>query len=158
MSASVSERIRYNVLLEALPDSDFEALKDSLKEKHYRAGDVIIEEGTDGSELFFLVEGRVKISKKTRDKHEYMLALLHRGDFFGELELIDSRSRSATVTALEDTILVTLEKKDFDRLVETCHPFAVRLLTVLSVRLRAMNHYFAAETERKSQDHRHHPA
>ena len=155
MSTPVSDRVRYNVLFEALPDAVFNTFKDTFKERRYRTGEVIIEEGTDGDEMYLIVEGRVKITKKTRDGKEFLLALLHRGDFFGELELIDGRSRSATVTALEDTLLFSLNKNEVELLLETCHPFAVRLLTVLSVRLRALNHYFAAETERKSQEARH---
>lgn len=154
MSAPPDEHVRYNVLFEALPDDVFDTLKDSLKERRYRAGDVIIEEGSEGNELFLIMDGRVRITKRTRDGNEFPLALLHRGDFFGELELIDARSRSATVTAMEDALLFSLDKNAFDRLLETSHTFTIRLLTVLSVRLRALNHYFAAETERKLQDTR----
>jgi phosphoserine phosphatase RsbU/P len=144
------ERVRYNVLFEALPDAAFGTLEGKLNERCYRTGEVIIEEGTPGEELLLIAAGRVKISKTTRDGKEYLLALLHEGDFFGELELIDGRKRSATVTALEETTILSLHKDHFELLLHSSTPFAIRLLTVLSVRLRALNHYFAAETERKA--------
>lgn len=143
------ERVRYNVLFEALPDAAFQALRSKLKERRYRPSEVIIEEGAEGEELLLIVSGRVKISRTMRDGTEYLLALLHEGDFVGELDLIDGRKRSASVTALDDTTILSLHKSHFELLLHSSQPFAIRLLTVLSVRLRALIHHFASETERK---------
>jgi len=148
------ERVRYNVLFEALSDAAFHAVKGKLKERRYRPNEIIIEEGTDGEELLLIVSGRVKISKTMRDGTEYLLALLHDGDFVGELDLIDGRTRSARVTALDDTIILSLHKSHFELLLHSSQPFAIRLLTVLSVRLRALIHHFASETERKALEAR----
>jgi sigma-B regulation protein RsbU (phosphoserine phosphatase) len=150
----VFERVRYNVLFETLPDSAFHTIKEKLVERHFAAGDVIFEDDAEGEELFMIAAGRVKIMKKSREGKEYLIALLHEGDFFGELELIDGRSRSARVIALEECVIFSLHQNHFDLLLHTNHFFAVRLLTALSVRLRSSNYHFMAETDRRARESR----
>ncbi len=141
------ERVRLNILFENVSDELFESVFPKLRERHYKSGGVILEDNTDGDELFLLAEGRVRIIKRTRTGEENLLALLHAGDFFGELELVDARPRSARVIAVEDCVVYALKKADFDRLLEESHPFAIRLMQVMSIRLRALNNHFVRELE-----------
>jgi sigma-B regulation protein RsbU (phosphoserine phosphatase) len=143
----LAERVRFNVLFEDVPDAVFNALKNHLKPR-------IVEEGTEREDLFLIASGRVKISRETQEGKEYLLALLHDGDFFGELGLIDGRASSAKVTALEDTVILSLHKSHFELLLNSSHPFANRLLTVLSIFLRALDQHFVAETERNAREAR----
>ncbi len=145
------ERLRHNILFENFEQKDFNALKRLLRERRFSAGDVILEDESDGQEMFLLLEGRVKILKRTKGGGEKMLALLHAGDFFGELEMVDGRPRSATVIALDDCLTFALRRTEFDRLLADSHPFAVRLMQVLSVRLRASNNHFVLELERNAR-------
>jgi serine phosphatase RsbU (regulator of sigma subunit)/CRP-like cAMP-binding protein len=147
MPLSYRDRLRLNILFEDVDDGLFERFLPCLRERHYRAGGVIVEDNTDGDELFLLVEGRVKIIKRTKNGEENLLALLHAGDFFGELELVDSRPRSARVLAVEDCVVFSLKKPDFDKLVDESHAFAKRLMQVMSIRLRALNNHFVRELE-----------
>lgn len=83
----------------------------------------IIHEGSTGEEMYIVHSGAVEIKKLTRAGDEYTVVKL-RADhnvFFGELALIDNDRRSATVTALMDSILFFITKKDFDALSRT-HP------------------------------------
>ena len=144
------EMCRYNVLCETLTDEEFMALKGRLHEARYKEGDVIVSDEKEGDELYLMVEGRVKITKNTRDGQENLIALLHSGDFFGELGLIDGRPRSAKVVALEDCITYTLPVADFESLLREQPDFSFRLLQVLSVRLRAINNRFVQEIERSA--------
>jgi len=148
---SAYDKLRLNILFEILDDEMFVEVKDKLVEKRYSAGDVILEDNSDGEELFLIVEGRVKISKQTKTGEEKMLALLHGGDFFGELELVDGRPRSARVYALEDCVVATMQKDEFIGLLHRNHPFALRVMQVLSLRLRATNNHFISELERHTQ-------
>ncbi len=147
MSLSYKDRIRLNILFENVDDDVFARIFPKLHERHYRAGGVIVEDNTDGDELYLLVEGRVRIIKRTRSGEENLLALLHAGDFFGELELVDARPRSARVIAVEDCVVFALKKNDFDALLEESHAFAIRLMQVMSIRLRALNNHFVKELE-----------
>jgi len=148
-------RLRYNILFEMLTDAQFEEISKHLEERRYRREEVIVREDTESDELFFLIEGRVKIIRKTRTGDEYMLALLHPGDLFGEMEVIDCRSRSADVIAADDCLTYVLSKMEFDYLLQTHHDFARRLVEILSIRLRSMNYHFIAELERSTRRFQH---
>lgn len=149
--ASPADRLRRNILFEDVDDDTFERIRSRFIEREYAAGDVIVEDDSDGDDLFLLLDGRVKILKRSRSGEETLLALLHPGDFFGELELVDGRPRSARVVALDDCLTYLLRREDFDRLLEESHAFAIRLMQVLSIRLRSSNNHFIRELERYSQ-------
>jgi serine phosphatase RsbU (regulator of sigma subunit)/CRP-like cAMP-binding protein len=155
MDPQIRKRLRYNVLLETLTDEDFDHLEPYLRDRHFAGGDVIIEDETFGEEVFFLIEGRVRISKRVPDGDEQLIALLHPGDCFGELEMIAGRPRSARVVAVDPCITYVLAKPQFDALVHRSHAFACRLLQVLSVRVRAANNHFVRETGRRLEQTAH---
>ena len=148
-------RLRYNILFEPLSDAQFEELGEYLQKRTFSCGEIILHEDTESDELFLLLEGRVKIVRRTGTGEEYMLALLHPGDFFGEMEVIDGRSRSAHVIAQDDCLTYVLTKNAFDRLLQTNLDFSRRLVEILSIRLRAMNYHFIAEIERSTQRFHH---
>jgi sigma-B regulation protein RsbU (phosphoserine phosphatase) len=148
---SLAERLRHNILFENVDDTSFGVLRQHFAERRFAAGEIIVEDESDGNELFLLAEGRVRILKMTRFGEEKLLALLHPGDFFGELELVDGRPRSARVVAVDDCVTFVMPKEEFDRLLASSHPFAVRLMQVLGVRLRALNKHFVGELEQSAR-------
>ncbi len=85
---------------------------------HFEAGAVIIREGAEGSSMYILVEGRVKITKTENGNSEVNIATLETGSYFGELSLLDDMPRSANVIAIEDCKMLHLRKKDFDELIQ----------------------------------------
>jgi sigma-B regulation protein RsbU (phosphoserine phosphatase) len=149
--ASHLDRLRLNILFEDVSDAAFAELRPKLTERRFSDGDIIVEDESEGSELYLIAEGRVRILKRTQSGDENLLALLHEGDFFGELELVDGRPRSARVVAMEQCVLYTLQKDEFDAFLRSSHPFAIRLMQVLSLRLRSSNTYFINELERSSR-------
>ena len=142
------ERLRYNVLSETLSDIQFDSIKDKFVERRFSAGDVILEDEQEGDDLFLIVDGRVKITRRAKDGQEMRLALLHAGDFFGELELVDGRPRAARVVALDETVVYAFNRTHFQQLLSESHPFMYRLMQVISVRLRSMNNHFVQEMDR----------
>ena len=146
-----SDRLRHNILFESISDAEFNAVKRQLHEQRFRVNDVILKDESEGEDLYLLIDGRVKIVKMMQTGEEKVLALLHAGDFFGELELVDARPRSAEVIAVDDCICYALQKSDFEHLLHHSHPFAIRLMQVLSVRLRSSNKHFVRELERNGQ-------
>ncbi len=147
-------RLRYNVLLETLTDDEFEGVREKFIQRTFAADEVIIEDEGYGDEVHFLVEGRVRISKRIAGADDQLLALLHPGDTFGELELIAGRPRSARVVALEHCVTYALHKTDFEHLLYRSRDLAVRLLQVLSIRLRATNNRFVHESARRAEQNR----
>jgi phosphoserine phosphatase RsbU/P len=151
LPSNVAERLRHNTLFENIDDRQFEQVKSKLTQKRYPADCPILEETREGEKLYLIAEGRVKITKNTKYREDNLLALLHHGDFFGELELIDGRPRTSRVTAVEDCTVYELSKHDFHELLSENHPFTRRLLEVLSIRLRAINHHFVQEMDRNAE-------
>ena len=69
------------------------------REKRFNAGASLFQEGDEGAEMYIILEGRVMISKYIPGAGEEALAILERGDFFGEMSLIDGEPRSADARA-----------------------------------------------------------
>ena len=147
-SSQSLERVRHNILFEVVSDETFHVLRKKLHEQRFNAGEVIVDAGSSSEQLCLIVEGRVKIRTPSKNGKGNLLALRHEGDFFGELELVDGRPRSSQVVAVDNGTLLTLAKEDFKYLLNNCHPFAVRLLEVSSIRLRALTYYFVRSMER----------
>jgi serine phosphatase RsbU (regulator of sigma subunit)/CRP-like cAMP-binding protein len=151
LKAKVLERLKLNILLEDINDEHFDFIKSRLEERKYFAGEIIMEDESDGNELHLIYEGKIKITRHTRFGDEYRIALLHAGDFFGEISLIDGRPRTGRVSAIGDCITYVLGKRDFDWLLEQSHPFTLRLLLVSLLRFRSQNYHFIQELERSSR-------
>jgi CRP/FNR family cyclic AMP-dependent transcriptional regulator len=110
-----------------------------------KAGYEVISEGTEGSELYILYQGSVKVQKRTLDQELYtIISLTDQEDaFFGELALLDREVRSASVTAEADCEFLVINREDFNRVGEE-DPWLGLLVTraigkELSKRLRKAN-------------------
>lgn len=79
----------------------------------FNRGERIFAEGDEGEDFFIVFSGRVLITQKDGD-HQRVLAILSDGDYFGEEALLNNRPRSASVTALEKTILLSLNRENFE--------------------------------------------
>lgn len=105
----------------------------------YDAATVIFEEGTVGRELFVVLDGKVDIVRATPDG-QVKLATLGKGEFFGEMAVIDSSPRSATAIAAEaGTRVISINHARFVYLVAQQPAFALMIMDALSKRLRASN-------------------
>jgi CRP-like cAMP-binding protein len=98
-------------------------------------GDFVFEEGDLGTEMFIVHRGRVEVLKNI-DGGVTQLAVFEQGDFFGELSLLDDEPRSASVRALEDSVLVRVNGATFIQMLRETPEVAVRMLRKLSTRLR----------------------
>jgi len=144
------DRLRHNVLTETLTDDQFAAFGDKFTERHFAPGEIIMEDETEGDDLHLIVDGRVRITKAHKQGPETLLALLHTGDFFGELALIDGRPRAARVTAVDECTTFSVRREAFVALLHESSRLAYRLLQVLSVRLRTVDNHFVRELERQA--------
>jgi CRP/FNR family cyclic AMP-dependent transcriptional regulator len=80
----------------------------------YEAGEVIFKEGSHGTAVYVLSSGKVEISRTVNGK-KTPLEVLGPGDVFGEMSFIDPAPRSATATAVEDTVLEIVDEDFLDR-------------------------------------------
>jgi CRP/FNR family transcriptional regulator, cyclic AMP receptor protein len=90
-------------------------IADQMKKEKYRAGEEIIVEGEFGDNLYILNKGTVRIIKRTLNNEKYTVTLLLSDDniFFGELALIDSDERSATVIAESNCEVFSIERNKY---------------------------------------------
>lgn len=101
-------------------------------------GDVIVREGEEGRSMFIIKRGRVEIFKQVGG-HEILLASLKRGDFFGEMSLLEGLPRSATARSLGSTELVVLRPGSLLLRIRQDPTFAFELLQQMSRRIRKLN-------------------
>jgi len=87
-----------------------------LKEDRRKAGETIIRQGEEGDKFYIIKSGQVEISIQKDGGPAQIVALLARGDYFGEIALIKKVPRTATARAVSDCSLLTLERADFELL------------------------------------------
>jgi len=105
----------------------------------FAAGDVIFEEGSTGRELFVVLDGRIDIVKQN-GASKTVIVTLGKGEFFGEMAVIDGSARSATaIAAAPGTRVMRINHARFVYLVSQQPAFALMVMDALSKRLRASN-------------------
>lgn len=122
-------------------------LSGMAKEEHHAAGSLIVGEGEEGNRMFFLLAGSVQVVKGYGTAHAVRLADLGPGEFFGEMSLVESVLRSASVLAVNEVTACTLKGTDFHRLYRyRPDQYGVVMLNLardLARRLRALDERFA---------------
>src|SRR5262245_8334836 len=103
--------------------------------RRYQAGEGIVRENDFGETAYIIREGRVEVSKEL-DGRNVHLAYLGVGETFGEMSVIDEKPRSATVTAVTETVVSEIQRDDFFNSFQTDPKVALTLLKVLFERLR----------------------
>ena len=111
-------------------------ISEKMVSKKFESGNLIFLEETTGENLFFVVQGSVKVTRLSKDGREVILAMLNEGDFFGEMSLLDGESRSANVIALENTEVLSLYRDDFLDVLHEYPKIAIQLLKEMTSRLR----------------------
>lgn len=98
-------------------------------------GEYVFREGELGTEMYIIHEGQVEILNRVGDE-ERLLAVLEKGDFFGEMALLEDRPRAASARALTATRLLQINGSTFDQMLRDNPEIAVRMMRKLSRRLR----------------------
>ena len=104
------------------------------------AGTVIFKEGEEGDQMFIVQDGRVKVSRAIGGK-EQMLAVLGKGDFFGEMALVTRERRTATVAALEAVRLLAFNQEGFLNMINKNPKIALNIIDKLCRRLAYANQH-----------------
>lgn len=129
--------LKYVPIFSELDDNTLEQISKLGVRKNFTKDSVVLFEHETGSALFVIVEGKVKISRVSDDGKEVILTILGESDFFGEMAILDGLTRSANVTAMEDSELFIIQRSEFISLLHSHPEIAVSLLQELTQRLRA---------------------
>jgi CRP-like cAMP-binding protein len=120
------DRLKALQPFELLEPEKMTALSAKLVKRRYGLGDIIIRQGEMGDEYFIIISGSVEVLKKMFKDEPEKIAALGQGQGFGEEALITNEKRNATVSALEDTVVWTLSRIDFNNIMKSA--FLVEVL------------------------------
>ena len=125
-------------LLAGLDDRVRKRLADTGKRRTYAADETIVSEGSTGSAFYIVLSGRARVERDGE-----VIGEVGRGDFFGELALIEEHARTASVIAAEETDCLLFPAWEFTALLEEHPRLTVELLKVLIGRLHRREHHRA---------------
>lgn len=124
------ETLRRVPLFEGLQPKQLKSLARWTTTRTYQPGQVVVNEGQIGMGLYCIQSGLVKITKRSANE-EREIRSMGAGESFGEISLLDDKPRSATVTAVEPTTAVLLDKSQFKAELKTYPEIALSILPVL---------------------------
>ena len=104
----------------------------------FKKSELIFTEGDLGSEMFIIQNGKVRIFKNI-DGFDQTLTVLEKGDFFGEMSILEGMPRSASAEAEEDCDLIKINSANFVAMIKSNIEIAIRIMRKLSLRLREAN-------------------
>ena len=136
------EFLRCHPAFRQLPANALEQIRSHCIRKRVLRGALIFAKGDPGSRVIAVLDGTVRISVPTINGHEVVLAQVSRGEVFGELALIDGQPRSANATAIENCELMVIERCNFLPFILSYPDVAIKLLELVSARLRQSNEQF----------------
>ncbi len=130
------DTLRQVPLFESLDNEAAGELCHLLESLDCKASTILFRAGDEGDALYVIERGKVRICVRTTQGHELTLTELGRGDFFGEMALLDGQRRSADAVVAEDARLAVLSREHFLSFVRSSPNVALELLTALANRLR----------------------
>jgi CRP/FNR family transcriptional regulator, cyclic AMP receptor protein len=123
-------------LFDELQPDEIDTIAAAASARELQRGDLLFTEGDDADELFVVSGGRIAISNKSIDGRESMMALMERGDLFGEMPLFDGLQRSAEARALEPSAVIAIPYEPFRILYENRPVLLWQVVAMLAGRLR----------------------
>jgi len=131
-----AETLRHVPLFESLDTQAARELCELLESLDCKAGAILFRTGDEGDAMYLIEQGKIRICVQTKDGHEVTLTELGRGDFFGEMALLDGKPRSADARVTQDARLAVLSREHFLTFVSSNPNVALEMLTALTNRLR----------------------
>ena len=138
--SDVVEHLGTVPIFSELSEADIASLARLTSRRTCPKDTVVFFENEEGDSFFMIVDGRIKVTILGDDGREVILSVLGRGDFFGEMALLDNEPRSATAIAVEDTELLSLHRNDFQSVLSDNRSIMLALIKILTARLRRANH------------------
>ena len=121
-------------LFKQIPGEDLAQIAQIADEVEFPGGQTIFKEGDNGEALYLILEGAVRVHRAERTLTE-----LAEKECFGEMSILDSEPRSASVTATRDLVALRIQREDFGEILATKSEIARGIIKVLTHRLREAN-------------------
>jgi CRP/FNR family transcriptional regulator/CRP/FNR family cyclic AMP-dependent transcriptional regulator len=134
--ARLLQQLRTLPMFGEMSDADLATIASMVTYREFPRGSFVLTQHENGSMMYFLVSGRVKVSIASQEGRELALSYLEAPDYFGEMSATDAGPRSADVIAMTDVEVLGLESKDLAEAVRTQPQLAITLIGTLSRRVR----------------------
>ena len=131
--ASIIRRIP---IFAGLPSAAQKLVEDSSYVAEYRKDHILYREGSLGDSFYCMITGRAKVFVRTPSGEERTLVHLHRGDYVGIISLLTNEPHSASVRIINDSLILRIDKKNFEILLKEVPQLALKLTEALSRRLQ----------------------
>jgi CRP-like cAMP-binding protein len=128
-------------IFSSLEDRALDALVRVTTTRRLGAGEALFHKGDAGRQLYGVLSGRLKAFATGADGKEYVFSICDAGEVIGEIALLDSNPRSASIVALEPSELLVLDRRDFLPFLERHPRVAIQLAEILAARLRRLSEY-----------------
>ena len=150
MSSDIRNLLQYLPLFKDVSPEVIDGLIAAGIERAYMAGEVIIQEGSLGRDMYLIIEGKVQVIKGENGGEQRELAIREPGDLIGEMGLIEGTPRFATVIALEATRVLEFSEQDLRSLWAKQPLLLYRVVSMLSHRLRESDLQMIADLHHKN--------
>jgi CRP/FNR family transcriptional regulator, cyclic AMP receptor protein len=131
VAGASTDMLRKVPLFAGLEEKELQEIAASMRERRFKAGDTVTQEGAGGVGFFVVEEGRADVVVGGETKGS-----VGPGDYFGEIALINESPRTATLTAATDMLCYGMTPWDFRPLVESNSTIAWKLLTAMAEKMR----------------------
>lgn len=121
-----------------LTDEEIRVLKDFLDLREYAPNEVIYTEGEKGDSLNIIIEGKVRINKRMVEGDQFCISTLKEGDVFGIMSFLDGSKHDATIVSDQKTVLMVLEREDFNNFYSSSPLIAAKVLKRLAMHLASI--------------------
>ena len=140
----VTDLLARSAFFNALPPAQRHTLAREMRDVTLDPGELLFARGDPGSEIYLVVEGRIRISVLSSDGRELSFAHAVPGDVFGEIAALDGSPRSADATAITSVRLKTLSRSALQHLLSTSTTASLAIIQLLCERLRNVSEHFEA--------------
>lgn len=128
-------------LFSGLAKDELDKIADRAKVKKAPRDKTIFSKGDPGNAMFAVISGRLKIQNISDEGKILILGYLEPGAVFGEIAVLDTKPRTASVVAIEPSELIVIERRPFLQFIETHPSVAIKLMTAICERLRATDEF-----------------
>lgn len=138
-SAEATRRLlRRSVIFEHLEDEELDRIGEVARARHAAAGETLLRQGDPGRQVLFVLTGRVEVEMRSPQGRSVRVNSMGPGEIFGELAVIDGGARSATVTAIEPSELLSIDQAEFLPLLVQHPALTLQILGAVVSRLRRL--------------------
>ena len=131
VASAPADTLKNVPLFSGLDNRELEQIATSMRERRFKAGDVVTQEGSGGVGFFVIQEGEAEVNVGGEAR-----GTIGPGDYFGEIALITESPRTATLTARTDMLCYGMTPWDFRPLVETNSTIAWKLLSAMAEKMK----------------------